>query len=173
MVSRQGTGVMSVDSVSRRRRLLHVVTVPQTFALLEGQTTFMSEHGFDVTGISSAGPFQQRFREREPVTLVTVEMPRRITPFKDVAALVRLVRAIRRIQPDIVHSHTPKGGLLGTIAAFIAGVPVRVYHMRGLPLMTATGTKRSILAATERALCGLATRVLCVSQSLRAYAVSQ
>ncbi|MEP6618916.1 MAG: glycosyltransferase family 4 protein [bacterium] len=158
---------------TRAVRLTQIVTVPQTFALLEGQTAYMHRHGFDVTAISSAGPFQAHFVAREPVRLLTVEMPRRITPFQDLRAVAELVRALRHIRPDIVHAHTPKGGLLGMIAATVARVPVRVYHMRGLPLMTATGARRRLLTWSERLACGLATRVLCVSHSLRQYAIEQ
>lgn len=154
-------------------RLAQIVTVPQTFALLEGQTRYMAERGFEITGISSAGPYQTGFAARELVRLITVEMPRRITPFQDLRAIAQLVKTLLAIQPHIVHAHTPKGGLLGMIAATIARVPVRIYHMRGLPLMTATGFRRRLLRWSERTSCGLAHRVLCVSHSLRRYAVDE
>jgi len=72
---------------------------------------------------------------------------------------------LRKIKPDIVHSHTPKGGLLGTITAWLARVPIRIYHARGLPFEGATGNKRKLLKLTEKISCGLAHRVFCNSQS--------
>ncbi|MDB4915952.1 MAG: capsule biosynthesis protein CapM [Gemmatimonadetes bacterium] len=152
-------------------RLVHVVTVPQSLGFLDGQPRYMAERGIETTAVSSAGPYQQPFAANEPVEVVTVEMPRRITPFRDLVAIARLVALIRRIRPHIVHAHTPKGGLLGMIAAWIARTPVRVYHMRGLPAMTATGMRRRLLTWSERIACALADRVICVSPSLRRYAV--
>ena len=156
-----------------RVKLVHIVTVPESFAFLRGQTRYMAQRGFEITGISSAGPYQTMFRNAEPVCLITIEMTRRITPIRDLVAVARLVRALRAIRPHIVHAHTPKGGLLGMLASVIARVPVRVYHMRGLPLTTATGPRRAILALTERMACGFASRVLCVSHSVRAEAITE
>jgi glycosyltransferase involved in cell wall biosynthesis len=70
-----------------------------------------------------------------------------------------------------VHAHTPKGGLLGMISAAVTHVPVRIYHMRGLPYMTAKGRKRALLKMTERVSCALAHRVICVSHSIRDVAI--
>ena len=95
-----------------------------------------------------------------------------ITPVRDLVALARMIRLFRRIRPRIVHAHTPKGGLLGMLAAFLARVPVRVYHMRGLPMLGATGLRRLLLRATERISCLAAHRVVCVSESMRTIAVA-
>ena len=83
----------------------------------------------------------------------------------------RLYRLLRAIRPHVVHSHTPKGGLLGMLAARLAGVPVRVYTIHGLPLMTACGWKRLLLLWTERTACWCAFGVLSVSFSIRMAAV--
>src|SRR5208283_5060772 len=76
-------------------------------------------------------------------------------------------------RPRIVHAHTPKGGLLGIIAAFLAGVPVRIYHIHGLPFVTAGGAKRSLLRWTEWISCSLANQVFCVSPSVRKVAIAE
>jgi glycosyltransferase involved in cell wall biosynthesis len=102
-----------------------------------------------------------------------VEISRRITPLADLRSLWRLFRLLRRIRPDVVHGHTPKGGLLAMIAAWLCGVPVRVYHMFGLPMVTATGNKRRLLRWSERLSCRLAHQVFCVSPSLRAVALEE
>jgi glycosyltransferase involved in cell wall biosynthesis len=154
-------------------QLCHVTTVPDSLTFLRGQPAFMRDHGVDTTVVSSPGPLLQTFAAREHVTAFSVRMERRITPAKDLEALARLVLLFLRIEPAIVHAHTPKGGLLGLIAARVAGVPVRIYHMRGLPLMTATGARRALLVATERVSCRLATRVVCVSPSLREVALAE
>jgi glycosyltransferase involved in cell wall biosynthesis len=153
-------------------RLMHVVTVPESFVFLRGQLGFMHAHGFRITGVSSPGPFQEVIAREEPIELRSIEMPRRITPRQDLGTVARLARAMRRVRPQIVHAHTPKGGLLGMLAARLAGVPVRVYHMRGLPFMSASGARRRLLQATERVACALADRVICVSHSLRESAIA-
>jgi glycosyltransferase involved in cell wall biosynthesis len=99
-------------------------------------------------------------------------MERRITPLRDLGAVWRLWAELRAIRPDIVHSHTPKGGLLGMLAATLAGVPVRVYHLRGLPHVTASGPRRWLLVGAERVSCALAHRVLAVSRSMRSIAIA-
>src|SRR5262245_33863731 len=102
---------------SRRPKLVHITTVPQTLAFLRGQVASMKARGFDVAAVSSPGPELEAFGRSEGIEVHPVTMPRRITPFGDLLALFRLVRLFRRIRPDLVHGHTPKGGLLGMIAA--------------------------------------------------------
>ncbi len=147
-------------------RLIHVTTVPLSLRFLAGQVGFMKARGYDVHVVSSPGPLLTAFGEAEGVPVHAVPMSRRIDPAGDLRSLARLVALFRDLRPDIVHAHTPKGGLLGMMAAAGARVPARIYHMRGLPLATATGTKRALLAATERVACGLASTTLCVSPSL-------
>ncbi len=124
-----------------------------------------------MTVITSPGPQLDAFGAQHGVEVHALTMPRRVTPTEDAISLTRLTLLLRRLRPSLVHAHTPKGGLLGTIAATLAGVPARLYHMRGLPFATAMGAQRALLAATERTSTSLATRVLAVSASLRDAAV--
>ncbi len=152
-------------------KLVHVTTVPISFRFLLGQVGYMKEKGLDVAAISSPGPFQEEFSRLEGVPVYAVNMPRRITPVQDMRAVKQLAARFADLRPDIVHSHTPKGGLLGMLAAKRARVPARVYHMRGLPFQSAEGPKRRLLQATERVSCRLADLVICVSHSVRGVAV--
>ncbi len=154
-------------------RLVHVMTVPLSLGFFRGQVSYMKERGFEVHMICSPGEALQRFGEQEQVAVHAVPMSRRIAPFKDLAALVRLCRRLSQLCPQIVHAHTPKGGLLGILAARLTGVPIRIYHIRGLPFMTAKGFRRLILRLSERTACLLASRVLCVSHSIREIAVAE
>ncbi|HEY9670762.1 MAG TPA: glycosyltransferase family 4 protein [Waterburya sp.] len=154
-------------------KLLHVTTVPETLNFLRGQVEYMKRRGFEVHALSSPGEFLQQFGDREQVTVHAIAMPRRITPLQDLIAVFHLWQCLRRIRPQIVHASTPKGGLLGIISAWLAGVPVRIYHMRGLPLMTATGYKRFLLWWSEKVSCLLAHQIICVSHSLRDVALSE
>ena len=95
-------------------------------------------------------------------------MQRGIAPFADLVSLYRLWQLIGKCRPDLVEFSTPKAGLLGTLAAWLRGVPRRVYMLRGLKLETTSGLKRRILLATERLAARCAHVVLCNSESLRA-----
>ena len=155
------------------RRLVHVTTVPITLRFLRHQITALQESGWDVHCISSPGPLLESFGEQQGVPVYGVPMARSITPFKDLAALMRLWLTIHRLKPDVVHSHTPKGGLLGTLAAFLSRVPNRMYHLRGLPMITASGFKRRLLQASERTTCALAHQVIGVGPSIRRAALAE
>jgi glycosyltransferase involved in cell wall biosynthesis len=172
--SPQGPGLGLRSFASARVVVVHVTTVPISLrAHLSGQGRFMRSRGFEVHAITSPGPEAGDFSRREGVEVETIAMRRAITPAADLAALWKLWRALRRLHPHIVHSHTPKGGLLGMIAGILSGAPVRIYHLRGLPFVTASGFRRQLLRASERASCLLAHRVLAVSESMRSIAVEE
>ena len=154
-------------------RLLHITTVPQSLFFLRGQPGFMRAHGLEVQAVSSPGPELEQFAREESVEVHAVEMRRAISPLRDLGAIACLVEILRRLRPDIVHAHTPKGGLLGMTAAALARVPVRIYHVHGLPMVTSRGVRRALLWSAERASCTLAHRVLCVSNSVRELAVAE
>lgn len=133
------------------KKLIRITTVPISLkTLLKGQLKFMSENGFEVIGISSDEKAMSEVAKAEAVCTLTVEMTRKITPLKDLKALWQLLKIFKKEKPDIVHTHTPKAGLLGMIAARIAGVPHRLHTVAGLPLVEAQGLKRKILNLTEK-----------------------
>ena len=99
---------------------------------------------------------------------IPVSISREISPWRDAVSLFRLWRLFLRLKPDIVNAGTPKAGLLGMLAARLAGVPVRVYTQRGLRLETCTGWKQGLLLWVEWLACACADRVICVGSSLRA-----
>lgn len=164
---------MKPPAIRDGMKLVHVMTVPQSLFFLTGQVRFMRARGFDVHAIASPGPALGRFSRQEGIPTSAVDMPRRISPWGDLLALHRLVGLLRRLRPAIVQSHTPKGGLLGMIAAFLAGVRVRIYTLHGLPLETARGFQRFLLRWTERISCLLASRVIPVGPSLRRAGIAE
>lgn len=148
-------------------RLVYIATSPLFLNFFRGQITYLRERGIEVSIICSPGELLEAFMHKEQVPGYGVEMPRRITPFRDVIALIQLVRILRKVRSHIVHANTPKGGLLGMISAWLCRVPVRIYHIRGLPFLTASGWKRRVLRWSEKIACRLAHSVLCVSHSVR------
>ena len=156
-----------------RPRLLHVTTVPQTLRFLGGHVEHAKSQGWEVHALSSPGPLLDAFGQQTQIEVHAVPMSRRITPLRDLAALARIVAVMQRVRPTIVDGHTPKGALLAMMAATLCRVPVRIYHLHGLPLVTATGLKRHILRCTEKVSCALAHQVLCVSHSVRDVALAE
>ena len=154
-------------------RLAHVTTVPLSLGFLKGEIAYGVARGMRIVAISSPGEELDSFGREIGVSVASVAMARSITPGQDLLAIWRMFRLLRNVRPHIVHAHTPKGGLLGMIAAWLARVPVRVYDLWGLPFMTASGSRRLVLRWTERVACTLAHRVLCVSHSLREVALSE
>lgn len=153
-------------------KLVHITTVPQSLIFVQGQVGYMTDRGLYVEAISSSGQKLLEFGESHNVSVHSVEMLRRISPIHDLKSVWQLSRTLRRIKPTIVHAHTPKGGLLGMISAWLTRTPVRIYHIHGLRYMTASGMKRSLLKAMERLSCALANEVFCVSHSIRDVAVA-
>ncbi len=141
-------------------KLVRMTTVPMSLrSLLKGQLRFMSDY-FDVLAISSDDEdFEDMLRELGGVRGVKIHMERHPSPLRDLKALFLLVRLFRRERPTIVHTHTPKAGLLGMMAARLTGVPLRLHTTAGLPLLVYKGFKRQVLDAMERLTNACATRV--------------
>lgn len=116
--------------------------------------------GYDVTVVSSPGKELATIAEREGVSCIAVPMQRHISPLKDLVSLYRLVKAFRKVRPQMVHSITPKAGLLSMMAAWICRVPVRLHTFTGLVFPTATGLKRRLLIFTDRLTCFCATHIV-------------
>lgn len=130
----------------------------------------MREAGFRVTLVSSPGELLERTAAREGISVIGLPMRREISPIADILSLVGLWWLLMRLRPDVTEFSTPKAGLLGSLAAWFAAVPVRIYMLRGLKLETAKGFKRQVLLAAERVASACAQTVLCNSVSLRAQA---
>jgi glycosyltransferase involved in cell wall biosynthesis len=153
--------------------LIHVTTVPETLNFFRGQIGYLKEKGFEIHAVSSPGDILEEVAAREKIPVHRLNMTRRITPLKDLLVLIKMLRLFRRLRPDLVHSHTPKGGLLGTLAARLAGVPVIVYTIHGFPFVTANGFKRRLLRLTEFLACRAASHIFAVSQANRKLAVEE
>lgn len=149
------------------KKLIRITTVPISFkVLLKGQLRFMASNGFDVKGVSSEGEELKEVRENEGIVMEAINMSRKITPFQDFKSLWKMWNFLRKEKPQIVHTHTPKAGIIGMLAARLAGVPHRLHTVAGLPLMEATGIKRKILNFVEKLTYSSATRVYPNSKGL-------
>ncbi|MCH5174280.1 MAG: glycosyltransferase family 4 protein [Prevotellaceae bacterium] len=139
-------------------RAATIGTSLETFC--KGVLRELEEEGYDVVALSSPDEDLEEVGRREGVHTVGVPMERHISPIKDFVSLVRLVRVFVKEKPDMVHSMTPKAGLLCMIAAWIVRVPVRVHTFTGLVWPTATGILRKTLMLTDKVTCMCATHVI-------------
>ncbi len=141
------------------KKLVRITTVPISLEkLLENQARFFKTY-YSVTLVSSQKEQLQKLAKEQGVNHFSLEMTRKITPLQDLRCLLQLIRFLRKDKPHIVHTHTPKAGIVGMLAAFITGVPLRMHTVAGLPLMEAKGLKKSILYAVERLTYRCATHV--------------
>lgn len=148
------------------------ITHPQTCLTLTGRLRALREAGFRVILVASPGELLDQTAAREGVERVAISIQRKIAPLADIVSLARLWWLLLRLRPDMTEFSTPKAGLLGTLAAKLAGVPTRVYMLRGLKAESSTGFKQRILLAAEGMASACAQVVLCNSQSLRARALA-
>ena len=126
----------------------------------EGLLKELTDEGYEVVALSSPDGDLDELSKREGVRTIGVHMERRISPWKDLVSLIKIVRALKREKPDMVHSMTPKAGLLCMMAARWVGVPIRVHTFTGLVWPTATGLSRRILMMTDKWTCACATHII-------------
>ena len=151
-------------------KLLRITTVPHSLdLLLRGQIKYMSEHGFDVSIASSNGPEIKDIEARENVKHYPISFTRSLNPLKDIVALVQTIKLLMKLQPDIVHTHSPKAGIIGMLAAKICNVPLKIHTVAGLPLVETTGLKRQLLIGVEKLTYFFADWILPNSENLMKY----
>ena len=151
-------------------KLIRTTTAPLSLKyLLRNQMRYMKEKGFNVLMVSSDGPEREEVIRNEQCPHTIVPMTRRMTPLADLRALWSFYRLLKKERPEIVHSHTPKAGLIAMLAARLAGVPLRIHTVAGLRFMTVQGFSRKILVAMEKLTMRSATHVWPNSFSLKEY----
>ena len=134
------------------RRVVHVTTTDMSLALLLGsQLQAFSAAGLEVIGVSAPGPWVADLSTRGIRHESLRHATRSVAPGHDALALLELTRMFRRLRPDIVHTHNPKPGLYGRLAARLAGVPFIVNTVHGLyASRTDSWAKRAVVYALER-----------------------
>lgn len=162
------------SDITACKKLLRIVTVPISLKhLIRGQASFFQQQGYEVILVSADGPELEAVRNNESVPHVVIPFSRKITLFRDLYCLFLLVKFIRKEKPDIVHTQTPKAGLLGMIAAGICKVPRRIHTVGGLPIMTSKGVRKFILRITETVTAHFAHQVLANSHKMAEYMVDE
>ena len=139
--------------------IIRACTVSMSVGFVEGMLPDLMQR-YEVVLLSSPGPELETAREKHGVRTIEVPMERHISLRRDLVSLCKLIKVFRRERPTMVHSMTPKAGMLCMVAAWLTRVPVRVHTFTGLVFPTSTGIKRRILMATDWLTCACATHVI-------------
>lgn len=141
------------------KKLIRTATVSLSLdILLKGQLQFLSQN-FDVVAISGQDEHLIEVENREKVKTIAVAFERKIAPFKDLISLFKLYKVLKKEKPFIIHSITPKAGLLSMIAGYFANVPVRIHTFTGLIFPSKKGLMQQLLIVMDKILCRFATHI--------------
>jgi glycosyltransferase involved in cell wall biosynthesis len=140
---------------------------------VEGQIAFWRQQGFEIHVLTDNGPEVAVFTTQNKVIHGVIPFKRSFSVVNAMYCLWLLLSYFRKHKPTVVHGNTPKAALITMAAAWLVGVPVRVYEMHGLPLETAKANYYPIFWIAEKLTCTLATTVMAVSESLRVAAIER
>lgn len=141
------------------KKIIKTSTVPASLnTFCKGQLKMLSQY-FEVVAVSSPMKELELINQREAVRTIAVPMERHISIFKDLLSLFKMIAVFRKEKPYIVHSMTPKAGLISMLAAWICRVPVRMHTYTGLVFPTAKGIKKLVLIWMDKLLCFSATEI--------------
>lgn len=150
-----------------KKKLTRVTTIPLSLEkLLGGQMSFMKDF-YKVKAVSSDNDKLQEVGKVEGVETYWIDLTRKITPIKDILAVWKMYNFLKKEKPFIIHSHTPKAGMVSMLAAKLAGVPNRLHTVAGLPLLETSGLKRIVLDIVEKLTYLCATKVYPNSNALK------
>ena len=150
-----------------KNNILHVVNISFVIPYFLGrQLCWFSERGNKEYLVCSPAEELEEFSKQYGFEYKPIEVLRKISIGKDLKAVVATYKYIKEVKADVVTGHTPKGGLIAMIAAWLARVPVRIYLRHGLVYETSRGLKRSLLINIDRLVSRLATKIVCVSPSV-------
>lgn len=141
-------------------KIIRTATVPMSLnAFCRGVLRELSEK-YEVIAVSSPGEELEELAMKEGIRTIAVPMERHISIVKDIKSLWQMWQVFRKEKPTMVHSMTPKAGMISMVAGWLAGVPVRIHTFTGLVWPTASGFKRKLLMFTDWLTCACATHII-------------
>lgn len=147
-------------------RMVHVTAIGTSAKLfLTNHFLHFIKDGFEVFHISADDDHARDCEKTSGVNFIPVPFKQGIAPISDLLCLFRLVMVLLQVRPVIIDSHMSKIGLIGSIAGWLARVPIRIYHNHGMALLSSTGWKHRLLYLVELLACYFATKVIYVSPS--------
>lgn len=151
----------------KRKKILHVVSVSFSLRYFVGnQFHHFREKGYEFHVACSASVEFDSLAQEFGFKKFPVPVLRSINPLQDIKSIYKLYQYIRREKFDIVIAHSPKGGLIGLLASYLAQVPTRVFFRHGLVFETVTGLKKHLLINIERLIGFCSTSIVNVSPSV-------
>lgn len=142
-----------------KRKIIRAVTVDRSLGFVEPLINELKNR-YEVQVLSSAGNNINRMSELYDIKAHNIYMYRRLSPLKDLKALYKIIKVFRNENPYMVHSMTPKAGLLCMLAAWLTRVPIRIHTFTGLVWPTEIGFKRKILMITDWITCACTTHII-------------
>lgn len=144
---------------NRKPKIIRACTVSLSVGFVSGMLDDLKRQ-YDVVLLSSPGKEMDDAVAEHGVKAIAVPMQRHISIRHDIVSLWRIVRAFLREKPTMVHSMTPKAGLLCMVAAWMCRVPVRIHTFTGLVFPTSHGLKKKLLMLTDAITCRCATHII-------------
>lgn len=146
--------------VRNRNKIIRSVTISRSLDFCEDIMRLLRSEGYEMIAITSPGPELDKLRDMEGFHCVAVPMERHISIFKDLKSLFLMIKVLLKEKPQVIHSMTPKAGLICMLAGWMTRVPVRIHTFTGLVWPTAKGRKRKILMIIDQLLCSCTTHVI-------------
>lgn len=153
-------------SLMNKKKIIRVTTVADSICFYSDLIPALQKD-YEVVGVSSPGKELDELSEKG-IRTIEVAMERRISVVSDIKSLWKMYKVLRKESPYIVHSITPKAGLITMIASWLCRVPVRIHTFTGLVWPTAKGIQRRILMATDWLTCACATHVIPEGEGVKA-----
>lgn len=146
--------------MTTNKKIIRAVTVPGSLGFCRDVMIKMREKGYEMIAVSSPGEQLDELKDKYGFATYAIPMARHISILGDIKSLFQMIKVFRKERPQMVHSLTPKAGLICMMAAWLTRVPVRVHMFTGLVWPTSKGLKRKILMATDWLTCAWATHVI-------------
>lgn len=158
---------LPIKNIDKQFKVVRTATVEMSlYHLLRGQLKYLNDY-YTVIAISSNGDNVKKIISRENVDFVPVEMARRISPIRDVLSIVNMIKVLCKIKPLIVHSITPKAGLVSMFSAYYVRTPIRIHTFTGLVFPSNSGLKKIILILVDKLMCMMATKIIPEGQGVK------
>ena len=157
----------------KHKKLIVGITAEGSVSLLEGQLAYFKSLGYETYLLAPFSERSEAFCIKENCKHLVIDIDREINPIKDFKTLLSIIKIFKEVKPDIINLGTPKVSLLGMIAGFYVGVKQRIYTCRGFRFENETGIKRLILVSMEKVTAFFAHKIICISPSLKKYAVDK
>lgn len=151
---------MNIKMIRNENKIIRAVTVSQSLGFCREIMIKMRDMGYEMIAVSSPGKELDIIKEQDSIPVYAVPMARHISLKSDLVSLFNMVKVFRREKPYVVHSMTPKAGLICMMAGWLTGIPVRLHTFTGLVWPTSKGIKRKVLMMTDRLTCACATHII-------------